>query len=121
MRFKRCDILLLLLLINFFPLVLHSESTERWGNDSLLSIMDNTPSFVLFKDNYFITGLSRIKKPLDDNCDVKFQVSFKLRMTKSLYGISMHHLVRLRIITTILPLDWVNMSLKRGSYFLILR
>ena len=52
-------------------------------NDSLLAVMENTPSVSLFKDNYFITGFSRLKKPLSDNCDVKFQVSFKFRLTKS--------------------------------------
>lgn len=77
-------IILLGCLFSFLTLHADMKMDSQRVNDSLLTKFEQGPAVTLFKDNYFITGLCRIKKPLSDNCDVKFQVSFKLRLTKSI-------------------------------------
>jgi len=41
------------------------------------SLINKMPSFSIYKDNYFITGVPTNITPTKYNADVKYQVSFK--------------------------------------------
>lgn len=49
--------------------------------DSIKKEIDYGPFFGLYKDTYFIVGTSVPKKPTAFNSDVKFQISFAVRLT----------------------------------------
>ena len=51
--------------------------------DSMRSYYDHQPYFSLFKDNYFTIGTVMGAKPTQHNSDVKFNISFKQRLTNS--------------------------------------
>ncbi|GAA5225261.1 phospholipase A [Membranihabitans marinus] len=53
-------------------------------DDEMLEIFDAQPSFGLFHDNYFITGIPTNKEINDQTADAKFQISIKQRLTKSI-------------------------------------
>ncbi len=47
-------------------------------NDNIKdSIINKMPSFSIYKDNYFITGIPSSNYPTKFNADVKYQISFK--------------------------------------------
>ena len=56
----------------------------RIDEDSALKIIDRQPSFGLFRDNYFLTGIPLNRKINGDNADVKFQLSIRQRITQSI-------------------------------------
>ena len=56
---------------------------EKLNADSILRDFDNRPFFGLFKDNYFVLGTALNQRPTEFNSDVKFQVSFQQRLTRS--------------------------------------
>lgn len=57
--------------------------SQEIKKDSIKDIIDNSPSFTIFQDNYFMTGTS-LDDPISRNtADAKFQISFKQRLTKS--------------------------------------
>jgi phospholipase A1 len=51
--------------------------------DSIRAELDNRPYFSLYKDTYFVGGTVLGGKPNGYNSDVKFQISFQQRLTKS--------------------------------------
>ena len=51
--------------------------------DSIRSELDNRPYFSLYTDTYFVGGTVLGGKPDGYNSDVKFQISFQQRLTKS--------------------------------------
>lgn len=51
--------------------------------DSIKRELDYGPYFGLYKDNYFTVGTSLGQKPSRSNSDVKFQISFAMRLTKN--------------------------------------
>lgn len=57
--------------------------TIRFNADSVARDFDSRPFFGLYKDNYFTAGTALNKKPDKYNSDVKFQISFSQRLTKS--------------------------------------
>ena len=57
--------------------------TDKLNADSILSDFDNRPFFGLFKDNYFALGTALNQRPTEFNSDVKFQISFQQRLTRS--------------------------------------
>lgn len=59
------------------------ERTEQWNADSIRAELDKRPYFSLYKDTYFVAGTVLGGKPTEYNSDVKFQVSFQQRLTKS--------------------------------------
>ncbi len=59
------------------------ESSEQQIADSIRSELDNRPYFSLYKDTYFIGGTVLGGTPDGYNSDVKFQISFQQRLTKS--------------------------------------
>lgn len=48
--------------------------------DSVNHVIEKSPAFTIFKDNYFIVGVPLNKKPDEYNSDAKFQFSFKYRL-----------------------------------------
>lgn len=51
--------------------------------DSLRRDLKDAPFFGLYRDNYFIAGTTPNKVPSRTNSDVKFQISFALRLTNA--------------------------------------
>lgn len=51
---------------------------------SALELFDNTPSFGIFRDNYFVTGIPTNHKIDKNTADAKFQISIRQRLTKSI-------------------------------------
>ena len=51
--------------------------------DSIREELDRRPYFSLYKDTYFVGGTVLGGKPTEFNSDVKFQISFQQRLTKS--------------------------------------
>ena len=88
MKFLRTIILLILagtvypasaqLTSNFF-----GKEREKFNVDSIIEYFDNMPFFSIYKDNYFAIGTALNQKPTQFNSDVKFQISFRQRLTKS--------------------------------------
>ena len=56
---------------------------ERWTADSIRKELDDRPYFSLYKDTYFVGGTVLGGTPTKHNSDVKFQISFQQRLTKS--------------------------------------
>ena len=63
--------------------IVKTEHTEQWNADSIRAELDNRPYFSLYKDVYFTAGTVLGGKPTEYNSDVKFQISFQQRLTKS--------------------------------------
>ena len=51
--------------------------------DSIRAELDSRPYFGLYKDTYFVGGTVLGSEPTSHNSDVKFQISFQQRLTKS--------------------------------------
>ena len=59
------------------------KSQELFDVDSIVHDFDSRPFFGLYKDNYFTVGTALNQTPNEFNSDVKFQVSFRQQLTKS--------------------------------------
>lgn len=55
---------------------------QKEFTDSLKKELDHGPFFGLYKDTYFTVGTTFPGKPTAYNSDVKFQISFAIRLTK---------------------------------------
>ena len=60
-----------------------SARSETAIADSIREELDRRPYFSLYKDTYFVGGTVLGGKPTEFNSDVKFQISFQQRLTKS--------------------------------------
>ena len=60
-----------------------TDSREGIIADSIREELDSRPYFSLYKDTYFVGGTVLGGKPTEFNSDVKFQISFQQRLTKS--------------------------------------
>lgn len=60
-----------------------ADSLEKLNTDSIVRDFDRRPFFSLYKDNYFVVGTALNEKPTQYNSDVKFQISFSQRLTKT--------------------------------------
>ncbi|MBR1935666.1 MAG: phospholipase A, partial [Muribaculaceae bacterium] len=56
---------------------------NEFNVDSIVKDFDSRPFFGLYKDNYFVAGTALNQKPTEFNSDVKFQISFSQRLTRS--------------------------------------
>ena len=63
---------------------------EKFNVDSIVEDFDNSPAFGPFKDTYFVMGMPLNHKPTEFNSDVKFQISFRHRLTKSILPFHSH-------------------------------
>lgn len=64
-------------------IIVRCDSTARFDADSLRRAYDSGPSFSFYKDNYFIFGMPIGPKPTAANSNVKFQISFQQKLTRS--------------------------------------
>ena len=63
--------------------VLKERSSLEISEDDVRIKLDSTHSFGILKDNYFITGNPLNKQINVDNADVKYQISFRQRLSSS--------------------------------------
>ena len=63
--------------------VLKERSSLEISEDDVRRKLDSTHSFGILKDNYFITGNPLNKQINVDNADVKYQISFRQRLSSS--------------------------------------
>ena len=59
------------------------EHSDKEIADSIRKELDSRPYFSLYKDTYFVGGTVLGGTPTKHNSDVKFQISFQQRLTKS--------------------------------------
>lgn len=59
-----------------------ANQSSIYNIDSLRQNFDKTPSFGLYKDNYFIFGIPTSHAPTVKNSNAKFQISVSQRLTK---------------------------------------
>ena len=59
------------------------KDQEKFDVDSIIHDFDNRPFFGIYKDNYFTLGTALNEQPTKFNSDVKFQISFRQRLTRS--------------------------------------
>ena len=69
--------------LSFAQIVSEENIFTEATSDSIRKAMDNGPYFGLYKDKYFIFGTAVGPKPTKQNSNVKFQISFSQRLTKS--------------------------------------
>ena len=67
-----------------------SSDKRQFDADSVIEEFDKLPFFGPFKDTYFTVGLPLNEKPNEYNSDVKFQISFRQRLTKSILPFHSH-------------------------------
>ena len=67
-----------------------SHDKRQFDADSVIEEFDKLPFFGPFKDTYFTVGLPLNEKPNEYNSDVKFQISFRQRLTKSILPFHSH-------------------------------
>jgi len=88
-----------ILLLTAFFVVSSSASAQithigkdetKFNVDSIMHDFDNRPFFGIYKDNYFVGGTALNHKPTEFNSDVKFQISFRQRLTKSILPLHSH-------------------------------
>ena len=63
---------------------------KQFNVDSIVDDFDNRPAFGIYKDTYFVGGTALNAKPTEYNSDVKFQISFRHRLTKSILPFHSH-------------------------------
>lgn len=81
-------IVFILLIVTGVSTALHAqivkfEDDNKMNADSVRREYDNGPYFTLYKDNYFVGGVTLGSKITRYNSDVKFQISISQRLTKS--------------------------------------
>lgn len=59
-------------------------TAQQIREDSIVNLIQNAPYFTIHKDNYFITGVPLNIKTTKQTADVKFQISFKQRLTNAI-------------------------------------
>ena len=94
MKFKRAIYLVTMVLVGL-PLMGQIVTSNRgveqqFNTDSIVADFDNRPAFGIYKDTYFVMGTALNTKPTEYNSDVKFQISFRHRLTKSILPFHSH-------------------------------
>ena len=67
-----------------------SRDKREFDADSVVEVFDSQPFFGPYKDTYYTVGLPLNEKPNEYNSDVKFQISFRQRLTKSILPYHSH-------------------------------
>lgn len=60
-----------------------SVAGEKINSDSIRRAFDDSPYFGLYKDNYFVFGPAIGRRITKQNTNIKFQISFAQRLTRS--------------------------------------
>ncbi len=64
-----------------FICIVNVYSQDLLTKNNVERLLIESPAFTIFKDNYFVSGTTLNESPDKTNSDVKFQVSFKHRLT----------------------------------------
>ena len=95
MKFKRAIYLAIMAVVGL-PLMGQIVTTSRgvemdqFNTDSIVNDFDSRPAFGIYKDTYFVMGTALNTKPTEFNSDVKFNISFRHRLTKSILPFHSH-------------------------------
>ena len=94
MKFRRTVFLAVLLMVGL-PLMGQIVTSRQGAEhkidvDSIINDLDSRPAFGIYKDTYFVGGTALNQKPTEYNSDVKFQISFRHRLTKSILPFHSH-------------------------------
>jgi phospholipase A1/A2 len=61
----------------------YKTKTKILSRDSINAIIKSKPSFSIFQDNYFLTGIPLDRAVNEQTADAKFQISFRQRLTNA--------------------------------------
>ena len=95
MNYKRAIYLVVMVMVGL-PLMGQIITTrkgveqQQFNVDSIVEDFDNRPAFGIYKDTYFTMGVALNQKPSEYNSNVKFQISFRQRLTKSILPFHSH-------------------------------
>ena len=95
MKYKRAiylAVMALVVLPSMGQIVTSIKGVEQkqFNVDSIVDDFDNRPAFGIYKDTYFVGGTALNHKPTEYNSNVKFQISFRQRLTKSILPFHSH-------------------------------
>ncbi len=90
MNYTRALYLALMALVGLPLMAQITTKQEVLNADSIVNDFDSRPAFGIYKDTYFVGGTALNAKPTEFNSDVKFQISFRHRLTKSILPLHSH-------------------------------
>ena len=90
MKYTRVLYLVMMALVGLPLMAQITTKQEILNADSIVNDFDSRPAFGIYKDTYFVGGTARNTKPTEFNSDVKFQISFRHRLTKSILPLHSH-------------------------------
>ena len=90
MKYTRALYLAIMALVGLPLMAQITVRQEVLNADSIISDFDSRPAFGIYKDTYFVGGTALNHKPTEFNSDVKFQISFRHRLTKSILPLHSH-------------------------------
>ena len=90
MNYTRALYLALMALVGLPLMAQITTKQEVLNADSIVNDFDSRPAFGIYKDTYFVGGTTLNGKPTEFNSDVKFQISFRHRLTKSILPLHSH-------------------------------
>jgi phospholipase A1 len=76
-----------------YALISVSINAQTVSKDSIAAALSHTPSFTIFRDNYFILGTSYMETPDKYNSGIKFQISIAQRLTKAVLPFDSYALI----------------------------
>ena len=90
MKYTRVLYLVMMALVGLPLMAQITTKQEILNADSIVNDFDSRPAFGIYKDTYFVGGTALNTKPTEFNSDVKFQISFRHRLTKSILPFHSH-------------------------------
>ena len=90
MKYTRVLYLVMMALVGLPLMAQITTKQEILNADSIVNDFDSRPAFGIYKDTYFVGGTALNTKPTEFNSDVKFQISFRHRLTKSILPLHSH-------------------------------
>ena len=90
MKYTRVLYLVMMALVGLPLMAQITVKQEVLNADSIINDFDSRPAFGIYKDTYFVGGTALNTKPTEFNSDVKFQISFRHRLTKSILPLHSH-------------------------------
>ena len=90
MKYTRALYLVMMALVGLPLMAQITTKQEVLNADSIVNDFDSRPAFGIYKDTYFVGGTALNTKPTEFNSDVKFQISFRHRLTKSILPFHSH-------------------------------
>lgn len=79
-----------LLFFVIFSFNLHYAQAQALGRKEVNDTIKNMPSFSMYNNNYFITGIPTNKNISKNTADIKYQISFKQLITRNTLPLNMY-------------------------------